>query len=119
MRAVESAGAARPVGHLHFEWFTANKVDACSDRAFTVQLARSRSDILVPADKSILDALEDSGNEVPWSCREGLCGTCRVDVLAGECDHRDRVLSTEERASHRSILVCVSRAKGDRLVLDL
>lgn len=119
MRAVEAAGSGRPADHLRFEWFSARALDTRDDRSFTVRLVRSAREIHVPADRSLLDALEDSGNGVPWSCREGLCATCRVDVLAGECDHRDSVLSAEERASNGSILVCVSRAKGDRLELDL
>jgi 2Fe-2S iron-sulfur cluster binding domain. len=56
---------------------------------------------------------------VPYSCREGLCRTCECQVLAGEVDHRDYVLSDEERASNTVILQCVSRAKSARLVLDL
>ena len=119
MRAVEAAGATRPAGHLHFEWFTAPQIETNGDRPFTVRLVRSGCDVHVPPDRSLLDALEDSGNGVPWSCREGLCATCRVDVLAGECEHRDSVLSAEERATHRTMLVCVSRAKGEWLELDL
>lgn len=119
MRAVEAAGAARPSDRLHFEWFSARAPETRVNRAFTVRLVRSARDVHVPADRSLLDALEDSGNGVPWSCREGLCATCRVDVLAGECDHRDSVLSADERAANRSILVCVSRARGERLELDL
>lgn len=119
MRAVEAAGANRPAGLLHFEWFSGREIDARRDRPFTVRLARSARDIHVAADRSLLEALEDSGNGIPYSCRAGLCATCRVAVLAGECEHRDTVLNAEERASNQSILACVSRAKGDRLELDL
>ena len=119
MRAVESASADRPAGRLHFEWFSGREIDASRDRPFTVRLTRSGRDVHVPADRSLLEALEDSGNAIPYSCREGLCATCRINVLAGECEHRDTVLSAQERASNRSILACVSRAKGDRLELDL
>jgi len=73
----------------------------------------------VPADRSILEVLEENGFEVPFSCREGLCGTCLTNVLAGEPDHRDYVLSDEERASGKLMTICCSRAKSASLTLDL
>jgi vanillate O-demethylase ferredoxin subunit len=69
--------------------------------------------------RSILEVLEENGFGVPYSCREGLCATCRTTVVAGDCDHRDGVLSREERAQNREIMVCVSRALSPLLVLDL
>ncbi|NUT17322.1 MAG: 2Fe-2S iron-sulfur cluster binding domain-containing protein, partial [Cupriavidus sp.] len=75
--------------------------------------------VKVPSGKSLLDALLDSGVEVEYSCREGVCGSCETAVLEGCPDHRDSVLSNSERASNKTMMVCVSGCKGSRLVLDL
>lgn len=53
------------------------------------------------------------------TCREGTCGTCEVRVLGGVPEHRDSVLSLEERLANDTIMTCVSRCRGPRLVLDL
>lgn len=119
MKAVAAAGARRPAERMHFEWFSAAPVDTSSDREFSLRLVRSGLEFVVPPGRSILDVLEDHGIGVPWSCREGLCATCRTDVISGECDHRDSVLSEAERASNKSLLVCVSRARSPVLELDL
>ena len=73
----------------------------------------------MPPDQSILEVLEANGHEVPFSCREGLCGTCETAVCEGEPDHRDYVYPPSQRDSLKTMLVCVSRAKSPRLVLDL
>ena len=82
-------------------------------------LARSGITLAVPPGKPILDVLLDEGIDVPFSCMEGVCGSCKVGVLDGVPDHRDLVLSDEERASNKAIMVCCSGAKTERLVLDL
>jgi phthalate 4,5-dioxygenase reductase subunit len=64
-----------------------------------------------------LHALRQEGVQVPSSCESGTCGSCKVKLLSGEADHRDLVLMEEEKCDH--IMVCVSRAKGNKLVLDL
>nr|WP_315216933.1 2Fe-2S iron-sulfur cluster-binding protein [uncultured Duganella sp.] len=87
------------------------------NRPVIVTLKRSRKVIEVPASASILEAVEAAGVDAPSSCRIGNCGTCRVKVLAGTPEHRDNALSDEERADH--MCICVSRASGDTLELDL
>ena len=67
----------------------------------------------------MLDALLDAGLQVEHSCREGVCGACETKVLEGEPEHRDGVLSKSEKASNKTMMVCVSGCKGRRLVLDL
>jgi phthalate 4,5-dioxygenase reductase subunit len=101
---------------LHFEAFAPAAKPPGGDRAFRVRLAKSGKAFDVPADKSILEVLRDNGLDVPSSCETGTCGTCRVKVLAGEVDHRDLVLSHAEKAN--TMMICVSRAKGDELTLD-
>jgi vanillate O-demethylase ferredoxin subunit len=120
MQAVAAAAAGRPSERLHFEWFTSSApADTATDRAFTIVLANSGQRFEVPPGRSILEVLEDHDAGVPYSCREGLCGTCRTGVLAGEPDHRDSVLSATERASNREMMICVSRSRTAVLELDL
>ena len=119
MRAVEEATSARPAGHVHFEWFNAVAPEDSTEQAFVVRLAQAGREFEVQPGRSILEVLEENGFGVPYSCREGLCATCRTTVVAGDCDHRDGVLSREERAQNREIMVCVSRALSPLLVLDL
>ncbi|MDI5938322.1 MULTISPECIES: PDR/VanB family oxidoreductase [unclassified Micromonospora] len=87
--------------------------------SFTVRLDRSGVDLTVPADRSALDVLLEAGVEIVNDCHEGICGSCETRVLAGAVDHRDHVLTAQERAAGDCLMVCVSRAAGDRLVLDL
>lgn len=101
---------------LHFEAFAPAAKPPGGDHAFRVKLAKSGETLDVPADRSILDVLRDAGLAVPSSCETGTCGTCRVKVLAGEVDHRDLVLSHAEKAN--TMMICVSRAKGDEITLD-
>jgi len=70
-------------------------------------------------DRSVLYALREHGVELLSDCQAGICGTCEVGVLEGEVDHRDFVLSEAERAANQFMMVCVSRARSGRLVLDL
>jgi ferredoxin len=75
--------------------------------------------LTVPHDKSIYEAAEEAGVDVLGSCMEGVCGTCECDVLEGEPEHRDSVLNEAEKARNESIMICVSRSRSERLVLDL
>jgi ferredoxin len=75
--------------------------------------------LTVPPDKTIYDVAEEAGLDVLGSCMEGVCGTCECDVLQGDPDHRDSVLNDAEKAAGQSIMICVSRSRSPRLVLDL
>ena len=85
---------------------------------FTLELSRSGRSIVVEPGKTILDAMLDNDIDVPYSCTEGVCGTCELRVIEGEPDHRDLVLSKEERAANKSIMVCCSGSLSPKLVLD-
>jgi vanillate O-demethylase ferredoxin subunit len=74
---------------------------------------------VVDPDESILESLERQGVCPPFSCREGLCRSCEVAVLSGEVEHRDYVLSDSEQSSNKSMMICVSRAKSEELLIDL
>jgi predicted metal-dependent hydrolase/ferredoxin-NADP reductase len=82
-----------------------------------VELRRSGVSLTVPADRSVLGAVREQLPDTPYSCEQGFCGTCRTRVLAGDPDHRDELLTEEERSG--SMLICVSRSRGGKLVLDL
>jgi ferredoxin len=69
--------------------------------------------------ESALDAVNRAGANVLSTCREGTCGTCEVRVLAGVPEHRDSVLGLEERLAGDTMMTCVSRCVGEKLVLDL
>jgi phthalate 4,5-dioxygenase reductase subunit len=103
--------------NVHFESFNEGGGVKPDDKPFTVHLAQSGKEFQVPVGKSILATLRDHGCNVAYSCESGTCGTCRTGLLEGEADHRDMVLMPEEMDSQ--IMICVSRAKGDRVVIDL
>lgn len=86
---------------------------------FEVHLARRDLTLRVEPEQSILKVLQDAGVEVPFSCSEGICGTCMTPVLEGQPDHWDLYLSPEEQAKGDCMMVCVSRSHSPRLVLDL
>ncbi|QTG82917.1 oxidoreductase [Arthrobacter crystallopoietes] len=88
------------------------------DTEFSVETADG-TEILVPPGTSVLEALLESGIPVLNSCREGICGTCETPVISGEIDHRDSLLSGEERQAGDTMMICVSRCFGKRLVLDI
>jgi vanillate O-demethylase ferredoxin subunit len=118
--AYEKATAALPRARVHMERFAgAGEAIRVGGSDFDIELARSDRTIHVPADKSILDVLLDEGVDVEFSCMDGVCGSCKVQVLEGMPDHRDVVLDPEERAGNASMMVCCSRALSERLVLDL
>lgn len=120
MDAVKILTEHLPSGTVRFEWFTAPDSDQPQESSsFTVRVERSGAEFEVPEHKSILEVLEEHGFEIPFSCREGLCGTCVTNVCSGEPDHRDYVLTDEERASGKMMTVCCSRSRSPLLVLDL
>jgi vanillate O-demethylase ferredoxin subunit len=90
-----------------------------SDSTFEVHLAQRNITLTVQPNQSILTALQDAGVEVPFSCSEGVCGTCLTKVKEGEPEHWDMYLTPEEQEKNDCMMVCISRSKSPRLVLDL
>jgi phthalate 4,5-dioxygenase reductase subunit len=117
MDAVRDMTGHWPSSAIHFEAFSEAEATRPDDTAFTVRLRPSGEMVEVAAGVTILDALRAAGHQLASSCESGTCGTCRTELVAGEADHRDLVLTEDERA--RSIMICVSRAKSPELVLDL
>jgi vanillate O-demethylase ferredoxin subunit len=121
IRAVRETTRDWPKGTVHYELFRGSEADIAprsTDQPFEITLARTGKTLMVPADRSILAVLKANGIKIKTLCTEGVCGTCRVGLLGGKADHRDEVLTDEQR--EREIQVCVSRAMpGETLILDL
>ena len=117
MEEVRAVSGHWPEGRVQFEDFKPVEAVRPDDRPFEVVLHRTGRTVAVPADLPILEALRGAGIRVPSSCESGVCGTCKTGLIAGEADHRDRVLMDEERGEF--IMLCVSRAKSGALSLDL
>lgn len=116
--AFERATAARSPDRVHVEYFSA-KAPPAAEGGFTVELARSGASFRVERGKTILDTLIANGIDAPYSCLEGVCGTCETRVIEGTPDHRDLVLSKDERAANRTMMICCSGSRSGKLVLDL
>jgi vanillate O-demethylase ferredoxin subunit len=116
--AFEAAARGRPAAFVHVERF-APVAPSATGGGFTLRLAASKRDIAVRSGQTILQALREAGVEVQASCEQGICGTCETRVLGGRPDHRDSLLSDEEKARNDVMMVCCSGSLGDLLVLDL
>ena len=117
MEAVRDMSGHWPATRIHFESFNEGGGVRPDDKPFTVTVAKTGQHFEVPVGKTILSVLRDHGCNVPSSCESGTCGTCRTRLVSGQADHRDMVLMPEEMESQ--IMVCVSRCKGNELVIDL
>lgn len=116
---LDAVEARCPAGLLHVERFAPKEQEEGENTEFEVELAQSGRTLTVPAGASVLDTVRAAGVEVLFSCTEGTCGTCETDVLDGTPEHRDSVLTAEEQESGETMMICVSRCRGKRLVLDL
>ncbi|MFD7873335.1 PDR/VanB family oxidoreductase [Streptomyces sp. NPDC059766] len=122
---LDAVEARVPSGVLHVERFrpeprrTDQEGASEGEFAFEVELALSGRTVTVAPGVSVLEAVRAAGVEVLYSCTEGTCGTCETDVLEGTPEHRDSVLTDQERAAGATMMICVSRCRGNRLVLEL
>ena len=118
---LEALGAAWPEPVLHYEHFSGegSGLQPEQEHAFVAVLKDSGLEVTVPPDRTLLQALQAAGVDVPCDCGEGLCGTCEVAVVEGDVDHRDKVLTKAERAANTRLMACCSRAAGQRVVLAL
>lgn len=106
-----------PDDHVHFELFT-TAAPLAGDQPFEVELKQSGKVLTIPADKTIVEVMEEAGCDPMVDCKRGECGVCLTTVLEGTPDHRDYCLSESEKAEGKLIHICISRAKSARLVLD-
>lgn len=101
---------------FHYERFSPPAVVA--GQPFEIQLARSGEVIPVAADETALQAIRRLRPDVAYSCQQGFCGTCVQRVVDGAVEHREQLLSDAQH-ERGHMLVCVSRARGDSITLDL
>jgi len=113
-----SIAAGLPTQNIHVELFSTPASNE-DDSAFEVEIQETGEVFNIPADKTIIEVLEEAGKDIVFDCQRGDCGICQTDVISGVPDHRDVVLSDAEKASGTVMQICVSRAKSRRLVLDL
>ncbi len=117
--AKAAADLAWPEAMVFSESFVPPRLDATQNKRFEVMLAKTGKLLTVEPDQFLIDVLHANGCMVMCSCTQGICGSCLSPVLEGVPDHRDAILTDAERESNRQMTVCVSRAKSERLVLDL
>ena len=118
--AVKAGALAAGVSadRIHYELFKSEQPSS-PDRPFEVEIRSTGQVVGVAAGQTIIQALEAAGLDVLYDCQRGDCGICQCGVIEGVPDHRDVILSDDEKASNKVMQICVSRAKSERLVLDL
>ena len=114
----KAIGAGFTLEQIHIELFSTPQIEL-SDQPFEVELHSTGQVYVVPVGKSIIDVLEAEGVDLIFDCQRGDCGICQTNLISGIPEHRDLVLSDEERDSGEVMQICVSRAKSARLVLDI
>ena len=119
--SMEMAGASISILHLDddLETLLNPAISGAPTSPFTVKLARTGVTLEVGADETILDVLDANGIDAAFSCEQGVCGTCVTDIVDGTPDHRDSFLTERQRASGNQMCLCVSRARGESIVLNL
>ena len=119
MQAVEQAANIKDI-KVHLERFSALPVDTDQEKNnFQIEISSTGAVYTVGEDDSILDILLQEDINVDYGCTEGVCGACMTDVLEGEIEHHDSIMTEKEQAANNSLCVCVSRALSQLLVLDL
>lgn len=117
--AYEKACQALGQVHMHMERFSATKEVAPPEAGtYYVELRKSGRTLRVLPGVSLLDSLLQAGLKPDFSCREGICGACETKVISGEVDHHDHILTKQEKAANKSMMICVSSCRSGTLVLE-
>jgi ferredoxin-NADP reductase len=123
LRAAEEACSAaaqpREFRSERFAVATKSSPEPEARGTFTVELKRSGISLTVPPDRTLLEVVREALPDMPYSCEEGYCGTCETRVIDGAPEHNDQILSAQERASNRTMMICVGRSRTPTLTLDL
>ncbi|AWH93062.1 PDR/VanB family oxidoreductase [Dietzia lutea] len=117
--AVEDGVRHWPAGTLRMERFSPRQEEIGEQTSFEIEIGSTGQIVTVDEDTSALDALREAGFDIDVSCTEGVCGTCETGVLSGIPLHLDSVLTDDEREANDTMFPCVSRAKSERLTLNL
>lgn len=117
LNAFKSACGSRAGEFVHLEYFSSPTEPAVKG-GFRVVLARSQKTVFVPEGNTILEVLLAEGIDIPYSCQQGICGACETTVLSGIPDHRDMILTPEQQASNKIMMICCSGSRDDQIVLD-
>ncbi len=106
-----------PEDNRHMEYFTVPEQPEYENFDFTLKLAKSDKELLIPADKTATDVLSEAGIHIDVKCSDGICGVCKCGIVSGDVEHRDFVLSNKQRES--SIILCQSRAAKENGILEV
>lgn len=119
MQAVVTAATENgfPEAARHLEYFSVPEEPEYENHDFTLQLTKAGLEFQIPADRAATEVLLDAGVHVDVKCSDGLCGVCKCELVSGEVEHRDFVLSQKERET--SIILCRSRAADPDGVLKI
>jgi vanillate monooxygenase ferredoxin subunit len=104
--------------HVHIERFAGVTPKPGDATEFYVEIKKTGQMVLIPKDKTVVEALRAVGIEIPVSCEQGVCATCLTNIVEGIPDHRDLILTKQEHESGKMFTPCVSRALSDILVID-
>jgi ferredoxin len=119
LNVFEAATKDWPRAQIHVEYFTPKQEPVKARGGFTVELARSGQEFFIPEGRSILEVLLDEGVDVDYSCELGICGACEQRIISGIAEHHDSILSEEEQAENKRVMICCAGSKSERLVLDV
>ena len=118
LEAFEKAAERRPSSHIHVEYFVP-KIAGGTSGGFVVELARSDGEYVISRGQDDPRSLAGGRGGVASSCEEGIYGSCETTVVSGIPDHRDSVLTDDERSATKTMMICCSASESDRLVLDI
>lgn len=119
MDAIGKAVSGWDSTRVHSESFAGSSIDTGEKKPFEIVIASTGRVLPVPTSKTALDVLWEYGYPVDYVCKEGICGSCMVDVLHGQPDHRDDFQTSEEKQTNSMMATCCSRANSAQIILDL
>lgn len=85
---------------------------------YTVELVDRGETIEVPENKSILEAAEEVGIELPYQCRMGVCGVCcAMRETDCEVDQTEGMFLSESEKEEGYVLTCIGRPLSDMKIM--